>query len=208
MMRHWLVRILLNLAALVAAAAIGFAGLEATGSPAAFGFSALIYFFLAWGLAVEATRGRRRIGLGAYIGPLFVTYLLLGLVGMVFLTASQAASEINPEAPDITAGLVQILAFGPLLQIVAGGFGLTLVLLISPLVAIIDRPPPAETAAAPDATDRVLTDAPQISISIPPSQFGPSQPSQTITTVAATQPRVTEGETLEELFGLEPSRQS
>jgi len=205
-MRHWLVRVLLNLGALVVAGAVGLAGMMTTGSPIGFGFSLLIYFFLAWGLATKATSGRAQVGLGPYLRPLFLTYWLLGIVGLLFMFAGQAASAINPEAPDFAAGFAAILNPVSLVQIVLGGLGVSAVLMIPPLVAIVDRPPPGETVDVPNPIDRQITQN-----AAPPALAAPTTVEEVpqvppLQTQADLPTDVDREETLEELLGLEPTR--
>lgn len=205
-MRYWLVRVLLNLGVLAGAAAIGFAGLMTTGSPIGFGFSVLIYFFVAWGLANHVTRGRAQVGLGAYVGPLFLTYIPLCLAGMFYLTAMEFASEVDPDAPTFTMGLPLLLEEGPWLQIIGGGIGLAVVLIIPPLVAIVDRPPPGHTVETTATGDLpMIGNMAQPAIAAPGAveqvrQVPPPQPQADLPT------DVDREETLEELLGLEPTR--
>lgn len=205
-MRHWLVRVLLNLGVLAGAAAIGFAGMETTDSPISFGFSVLIYFFVAWGLANHTTRGRWDVGLGAYVGPLFLTYLLISLAGMVYITALELASEIDPEAPTFAIGLPLIFESEHMLQIVGGGLGLAVVLIIPPLVAIVDRPPPGKPVEATDPAELAITGEatrPTAAASVASNEFRQMRPVEARANLA---PEMDRQETLEELFGLEPGR--
>lgn len=205
-MRHWLVRVLLNLGVLAGAAAIGVAGMMTTGSPLSFGFSVLIYFFVAWGLANHVTRGRAQVDIVAYLRPLFLTYWLLGSLGLLSMFVGQAAVAINPEAPDFSAGFSATMSFWPLLQIVVGGLVVSAVLMIPPLVAIVDRPPPGRPLDAADPPGSPVTEnmvQPAAAAPVAAGDTGQTPPAEVPANLA---PAPREGETLEELFGLEQSR--
>ena len=203
-MRYWLVRVLLNLGVLVGAAAIGVAGMITTGSPLSFGFSILIYFFVAWGLANHVTRGRAQVDIVAYLRPLFLTYWLLATLGLLYMFVELAAAAINPQAPDFAAGFSATMSFWPLVQTVVGGLVVSAILMIPPLVAIVDRPPPGQPLDAPTGS-QVMENAAQPAVAAPGadeeiSQTQPAEPPADFT------PDPLHRETLEELLGLEPSR--
>ncbi|MEM8588808.1 MAG: hypothetical protein AAGG65_12180 [Pseudomonadota bacterium] len=205
-MRHWLVRVLLNLGALVVAAAVGIAGLETTGSPIGFGFSLLIYFFLAWGLAVQATSGRARVGLGAYLRPLFFTYWVLGSVGFLVLVVFGVLAMLSTTAAEAPTNVTIQFEFSALLLAAGVGLGVAIVLLVPPLVAIVDRPPPGEPLQAPNLIDRQITqNAAQPALAAPGAVEEVRQvpPPQTRVDLPTDLDRE---ETLEELLGLEPTR--
>ncbi len=205
-MRYWLVRVLLNLGVLVGAAAIGVAGMMTTGSPLSFGFSVLIYFFVAWGLANHVTRGRAQVDIVAYLRPLFLTYWLLATLGLLYMFVELAAAAINPQVPDFAAGFSATMSFWPLVQTVVGGLVVSAILMIPPLVAIVDRPPPGQPLDAPDPTDRQITEKPaQPALAAPVAveQVRQVPPPQTQASLPTDLDRE---ETLEELLGLEPSR--
>ncbi|MEM7444862.1 MAG: hypothetical protein AAF414_16180 [Pseudomonadota bacterium] len=216
-MRFWFVRVLLNLGILVASGLVGWAGFETTQNPVSFAFGLGLYFFLTWGLAQHATRGPDQVSMRQYIRPLFLTYFLLGLVGMVFMLAGQAAAAINPEAPDMAAGFSAILTFSSLLPVLGGGVGVALVLLIPPFVAIVDRPPPGaedreqldEALLLSDQQNGTTAQVPAISAGTTTEGMPmPSAGSPVPAAFPMPQPAEDEGTTLEELFGLDPAQRA
>jgi hypothetical protein len=211
-MHLWVVRVALNFAALAAGGAIGYVGFSETGSPISFAFSVLIYFFLAWGLAVHATQGPARVEFRSYVRPLLLAYWILGVIATIaimLLLAVMSLSLVNPNFTidfQLISSLIIQLITDPesLLYILGGGLAISIVLLIPPVVAIVDRPPPGghvgsdqEGSAGPNG---------QPGGSVDPLSVNP--------VISASKPRAVEtnpdpsdSNSLEELFGIEPRRE-
>jgi len=206
-MHYWLVRILLNIAALIAGGAVGAAGMIATGSPLFLVFGVLIYFFLAWGLAIQATRGPAQVGMIPYLGPLLIVYWSLAALAAIGAATFFAAVTANPEAPDMLSGLWTVLTSLDILYAIGGSLLAALAILIPPVVAITDRGPPDDGGSQNVVPAAVVS--PPISqlsdFNAPSIQLGLPQAAPLPATVT---PAPVRGNTLEELFGLEPSRES
>jgi hypothetical protein len=136
MLRFWPMRFLLYLAGLAVGGAAGMGAYQTLGAPYAPVIGAAFWF--AFSLPISRIC-LAVVDAGRYFKGLFYPFWPLATVGALVAQAGQQAAQINPEAPDMAAGLMAVLT-GPGLAIalVAGPVG-ALVLCLPAVVGIGDN---------------------------------------------------------------------